>query len=311
VKVTMNISDDVPIPDDVQAAIVPLSLIGERYVQLFPAWTEGQARVADGHTLDLDDTIVPVEPDEALAALKDFLDSLDPDGLGNLVDNIAEDLAGNGDRLNSALGNLSDLVSTFADEDDELLSLVDNFDRFTQTLVTRESQLGQALDAFATAADVLASERGDIETLVAALARVSEEGLDLVAEHSTQLRRDIEIVTKVARSIHANLGAVEDLLDSGPQLIGDEEHGLIGAYNPDARAIDLRQSFSPLIIQILGPLFDSIGVQLPCIPVDVTCEGVLGSAGSAATPATVDQPTTPVDDVLALLGAPAAREDQR
>ena len=35
-----------PLPGDVQAAFVPLSLIGERYVQLFPAWMHGQAAFA-------------------------------------------------------------------------------------------------------------------------------------------------------------------------------------------------------------------------------------------------------------------------
>jgi len=35
--------------------------------------------------------IVPVEPDEALAELKKFLDSLDPNGLGSLINNLSDD----------------------------------------------------------------------------------------------------------------------------------------------------------------------------------------------------------------------------
>lgn len=312
VKLTLAIDDDIPVPRDVAAMLVPRSLIGERYVQLAPAWQEGEPKAADGQ--EIEDTIVPVEPDEALAALKDFLDSLDPKGLGKLVDNIAEDLGGNGATLNSALENLSGLVSAFASEDDELLSLVDNFDKFTSTLLTREAELGQVLDAFAQATDVLATERGNIERLVAALARVSEDGLDLVAEHATALRRDIEIVTRVARAIDVNLGAVEDLLDSGPALIGNRGTGperqggtgLLGAYNDELKAIDLRNSFSPLVLEAIGELFESIGLPLPCIPVDVACTTGLASGDPVAAELA---PTTPVDDLLDLLDAPTIPSD--
>ena len=38
------------------------------------------------------DPAAPVEPDEALAALKRLLDSLDPDATGRLVKNLAEDI---------------------------------------------------------------------------------------------------------------------------------------------------------------------------------------------------------------------------
>src|SRR3546814_7559282 len=74
-----------------------------------------------------------------------------------------------------AIGSLSDLVSTFADNDDVLLRIVDSFDRLSATLVTREQQLGEVLDAFADASQVLADERESIESLVAGLADLSRD----------------------------------------------------------------------------------------------------------------------------------------
>src|SRR6266498_2072395 len=38
VEVTFTVKDDVPLPQDVRAALVPVSLLGERYVQLYPAY---------------------------------------------------------------------------------------------------------------------------------------------------------------------------------------------------------------------------------------------------------------------------------
>ncbi len=306
VKITLAINESIPIPADANAQIVPLSLIGERYIQISPAWRQGLVKAEDGHVIDLDRTIVPVEPDEALAALKDFLDSLDPKGVGDLVGNLAEDLEGNGESLGGALEELSDLVATFADKDEQLLRIVDSFDRLTSTLTTREQQLGQVLDAFAAATGVLADERKSVEALLRGLATLSEDGLDLVSEHAAALRTDIDVLTRTVRTIDVNLASVEQLLDSGPLLV----KGLLTAYNPDVRAINLRQNFSPLVSNILDPLLGGIGLDPICIPIDVDCPGLplLGQAAGTAAPAVltpVGAAPSPIDGVLELIGAPS------
>ncbi len=218
VRVDLKIPNDIPVPEDVTAKIVPQSLIGERYVQLAPAFEDGMERAPNGLVIDEDHVIVPVEPDEALAALKEFLDSLDPKGLGRLVTNLEEDLRGNGSALNRMLDSFSDVVTTFAEKDEAVGRIVDSFDRLTTTLATREQQLGQVLDAFAEASQVLADERGSIEGLVAGLADLSREGLALVGEHDQELRTDIQTLTDAAAVIDANLSSVSQLLDAGGLL---------------------------------------------------------------------------------------------
>ena len=304
VRVTMRIDSGVPLPADVKAAIIPNSLIGERYVQLFPAWTEGDPKAKDGTVIDLEDTIIPVEPDEALAALKEFLDTLDPEGVGRLIENAAGTLEGNGQAVNDALGSFSELVQTFAENDDVLVRMLENFDEFSATLLTREEQLGEVMDAFATASGVLADERAEIEGLVNGLANVSRDGLDLIAEHSARLEDDIATLARLGRSLGSQLDAVEDLLDAGPLLVA----GLNEAYNPQFHAIDLRNSFSPIAQQALDPVFDELGVDLPsvCVPVDVECTPQPGQPGGAATGEVSGQsagPVTPVDDIAELLGS--------
>ncbi len=309
VKVTMTVDKSVPIPADVKAQLVPQSLIGERYVQLAPAWKEGETKATDGHEISLADSIVPVEPDVALAELKKFLDALDPEGLGRLINNASDSLKGNGATLNRALSSVSQLVTTFAAKDQQLVAIVDNLDTFTAALRTRESQLGTILSTFSQATGVLASERANIERLVAGLASLSENGLGLVAEHSDRLRTDLATVARLAQSIDVNLGAVGKLLDAGPMLV----KGIESAYNPDLRAINLRTSFSPLVADLLAPVTSFFGVPpVPCIPIDTACTT---SAPAVGSPTVVGQAAgkaqvtslavTPVDDLLGVLRAPA------
>jgi phospholipid/cholesterol/gamma-HCH transport system substrate-binding protein len=262
-------------------------------------------RAEDGHVIPLERTIVPVEPDEALEALREFLDSLDPDGLGTLITNLEEDLRDLGEPLGESLGQLSELVATFAESDDTLVRITDSFDRLTATLATRESQIGEVLAAFGEATQILADERASVERLVEGLARVSQDGLDLIGTHAGRLRQDIEVLTEVGRTIDVNLDRVAELLDSGPILISgfDGEGGLLNAYNHEARAMNLRNSFSPLTVSLLQPIFDGLGLELPCID-EVQFDTVCAQAERRAVTAAVTAPRTPVDDVLDLLSSP-------
>ncbi|MDP1820703.1 MAG: MCE family protein [Acidimicrobiales bacterium] len=301
VRVEMSIPGDIKVPADGFAQIVPQSLIGERYIQLSPAFKEGMEAAEDGHVIDQDHTIIPVEPDEALAAIKEFLDSLDPDGIGRLVTNLDEDLRGNGSALNSTLGSLSDLVSTFAEKDDALARIVDSFDQLTATLVTREQQLGEVLDAFASASQVLADERQSIEELVSGLATLSQEGLGLVGEHATELRADISTLTDAAAIIDANLASVDLLLESGGVLTA----GLRDAYDPATNSLNLRNNFSPLVPELVDLLLGQLGLPSICLPIMAEC-GVAGDVASEATPARITDAgsSAPIASFLALLGAP-------
>jgi phospholipid/cholesterol/gamma-HCH transport system substrate-binding protein len=298
VLVELSIDGDIKVPKGARAQIVPQSLIGERYIQLSPAYEDGMDAMEDGE--EIADTIVPVEPDEALAALKEFLDSLDPNGIGELVSNLEEDLRGNGAALNDTLGEFSHLVETFADNDDVLLRIVDSFDELSATLVTREDQLGQVLDAFSAATDVLADERESITELVDGLAHLSQTGLRLVGEHSTALRADIQTLSDAAATIDANLSSVTTLLKAGNLLTT----GLLDAYNPDIRAIDLRNDFGPLVFDLVEILSGDLGLPGVCefVPV-LGCPSATAQGAGPATPARVTASSTPVGSLLTLLSS--------
>jgi virulence factor Mce-like protein len=314
VRVRMRIDEDASLPRDVQATIVPLSLIGERYVQLYPAWTNGEPKAPPGTVIPIERTTVPVEPDEALAALKKFLDTLDPNATGRLVKNLADDLRGNGQTLNDALGNLGRLSTTLADKDQELGHLIDNFDKFTATLRTRESQLGRVMDEFATTTSLLAQERETIARLLKGLAQVSTAGLDLVAEHAGPLNTDIQTLTHTLETVLANFEYVKRFLTATPQLVAgvnlDGQQGLVSAFDPAFHHIDLRQSTTPTLTLLL----DALGLpSLPvCLPIDVNCD----APATAAAPAAATAPGTdrqnalaepaPVDAIVGFLGSPAS-----
>ncbi|MEO5679782.1 MAG: MCE family protein, partial [Acidimicrobiales bacterium] len=298
VMVKMAMDGDVPLPEGVQAAIIPSSLIGERYVQLFPAWTEGAPKAPDELVIPIERTSVPVEPDEALAALKRLLDSLDPDATGRLVTNLAEDLDGQGQNLGSALSGLSRLTRTLADKDEQIAGIIDNVDRFTATLRTRESQLASVLDSFARTASLLAEERQQLQRLLKGVGDVSVGAFELIRSNRADLQEDLATISRLLVSVSANLDSLAMLLEApailaaGRDLDGRTE-GLLAAYDPAYHLTDLRTAVSPLVAAAIGRVLAILGVPATsiCLPIDVTC---------------TTAPATPAPAVVAPGPAPAA-----
>ena len=146
-------------------------------------------------------------------------ESLDPDGLGRLIDNAAE--APRRQRRQpqpTPSASIADLVDSFAERDDELAA-----DRRQLRRVHRRRssparrQIGEIIESFARTARVLAEERQNLEALLAGLAQRQPATASTWSPSTPP--RSAPTSTPSARlgqSLVANLDAVTQLLDAGP-----------------------------------------------------------------------------------------------
>jgi virulence factor Mce-like protein len=263
VRVEIEVDGDVPVPADVEAAVVPLSLIGERSVVLFPAWREGEPEAQDGDVIPIERTHIPAEPDEALAAFTELARGLDPEELERLISESAETFDGQGDQFNAALEQAGDLSDLIAREDDSLVAIAEDLNRLSSTLNTRSEQLGNVLDSFATATEVLAEERNEIEALMAGLGDLAETGDQLVAAHEAHLPEDLAQLSRLARAAETNAEAVGLFVEA----LSANNDGLIGAYRPELGVLAQRINLTPITMEVLRPLFTALGLQIQdCVP---------------------------------------------
>lgn len=273
VRVRMTVRADVPLPADAQATIVPASLIGDRYVQFFPAWTGG-AKLADGATIPLERTTIPVELDEALASLNNLVNALDPTNVRDLTHALATDLKGQGAALNDTLKSLGTIVGTLGDKSADIGAIVDNFDAFTKAIASRETKLGSVIDDFTTLTGVLAQQRTHIDGIIKNLSSFAADTRDIVAANAATLGGDLGSLARVARALQANTSSLSTFLTAQPFFA----HGLVASYNPTYRRVDLRVTVEPDVGAAMQALGDLLGVPVPeaCVPVTVTCEAMLG-----------------------------------
>ncbi|HYF47519.1 MAG TPA: MCE family protein [Acidimicrobiales bacterium] len=264
VRVELRVDGDIPLPADVEAAIVPLSLIGERNVVLQPAWQPGDPEAHDGDVIPIERTSIPAEPDEALQAFTDLARDLDPDEVARLITEGAESLDGRGQTLNDALAEAGDLTQLIAREDDALVAVAEDLDQLATTLGTRDEQLGQVLEGFADATEVLATEREEIQALLAGLGDLATTGNELVAAHEDHLPEDLAQLSQASRTARANVQALALLVEA----LAANSRGLIGAHDRELGVLVQRINLTPITAEVLRPFFEAMGIQQapPCVP---------------------------------------------
>ena len=266
VKVEMSYDGKYKLPEDVQAVIVPPSVVSDRYIQLTPAFTGGPV-LADNAVLDTDRTQVPLEFDEIFRNLDDLNRALGPEGankhgaLSRLINVSAKNLAGNGDVLNGALKEFSAAISTLAGSRTDLFATVRQLQQFTTTLAANDGGIRALNDHLAKVGGQLAGERKDLGAALANLATALQLVNGFVADNRNALTGDIHGLTKVTNVLTTEKAALKEIIDMAPFALSN----LALAGDPKAHTLDtkddpqgpLTQPVGPngIICQILGPPF--------------------------------------------------------
>lgn len=202
-EVTFRIDDpETKLPEDVRATVIPLSLLGERYVQLFPAY-EGGA-VFEDDVLPLARTSVPAEQDELLAGLKDYFGAIDPDKVTTFVSNTAHILEGNGESLNRLIDEGSDVIQILASKRDSLAGLISELNTLTLTLSTRQGAIARVINSFNTVGRALNENRAALEGTIDGLSEAATELASLLIDNRDPLGKDIRSLTRTFRTLSRN-----------------------------------------------------------------------------------------------------------
>jgi phospholipid/cholesterol/gamma-HCH transport system substrate-binding protein len=266
VRVTMKYDGKYRVPADAQAAIIPPSLIADRYVQFTPVYRGGPV-MKDHAKIPLSRTMVPVELSTVLKSLDDLSVSLGPDGanatgaLSKLVTVAANNLRGNGEQIHTTITNVSTLLTTLADNKSDLVGTINNLDQFTHALRNSDGAVRTLTQDLATVSAQLSGDRQNlaaaIQTLGVALGDVSQ----LVRENRTTLVADVHGLTDVTGTLLKQKKALSEILDDAPTAL----QNLDGAYDPEAQALrtkaDIQIGSNPqlYVCQILKSLAPNLG----------------------------------------------------
>ncbi|MCW2753527.1 MAG: hypothetical protein JWQ32_938 [Marmoricola sp.] len=221
VRVKISYDANVPLPRDVHALIVPPSIVGDRFVQLAPAYTSGATLPDDAH-LGLDRTAVPVELDDTYSALDKFAVGLGPNGankdgaLSRLVSATAANISGHGAAFNATIRQLAGAISTLTGSSGDINSTVVNLAALTGTLAGKDAELRALVTNLARVGGQLNGQRNDISSSVVQLQQALAQVSTFLSDNRAAIRTTIKGTTDVTAVLARRTTELSQLLALAP-----------------------------------------------------------------------------------------------
>ena len=241
-------------PDDaevVRAAIIPPSLVSDRYVQLadFDSCTTGCPVLAGGAAIPMNQTASPVELDDIYAALDKLNVALGPKGanstslsakgpLSDLIDVGAANLDGNGAALGSTVANLAKAVRTLADGRQDLFGTVKNLQVFTDALVANDAQVRKFNTQLDQVTAALAEERGSLAAALKNLTAALRDIAGFLQTNGDSIHADVVGLKDVVGVLNKQKAALNEVLAVAPVALSNLNH----TYNSTAGTLDTRDN---------------------------------------------------------------------
>ncbi len=243
-KMTLKVDRDVPVPADAKAVIVAQNLVAARYVQLTPAYRNGNGpKMGDGGVIPADRTAVPVEWDDVKTQLMRLATELGPKegaegglsdtSVSRAIDSAANALGGNGDKLRQTLAQVSSVARVFAEGSGNIVDVIKNLQIFVTALRDSKQQIVLFGNRLATLSSVLNDNRSELDAALSDLSVAVGEVQRFVAGSRNQAAESIQRLGNVTQILVDNKMAFENVLHITPNAIANFNN----IYYPNGGAV--------------------------------------------------------------------------
>src|SRR6201996_2364572 len=237
-KVTFNVDSQYPVPADARAVILSPSLVTARAIQLVPAYSGGP-KLADGASIPLDRTAVPVEWDDLRRQLEKLTDSLQPttpggtSPLGEFINTTASNLRGEGDTARDTLIKLSQAISALGDHSTDIFSTVRNLQLLVSALTSSSDLLAAFNRNLASVTTVMTNTPNEWGQAMQGLDGAVNDLRGFVAENREALGTTFDHLSAITTAMNDSRGDVKQVLHVAPTVF----QNFMNIYQPAQSAV--------------------------------------------------------------------------
>lgn len=320
VRVDIEYDAEYDVPAHAKAVIITPTLVADRFVQLTPAFTDGDRPMPDDGEIPLGRTAVPVELDRIYGSLDELSRALGPDGVnadGSLDTLLAagtKTLRGQGAKGNAMIRDLSAAVGTLGDGSGPLFATVRQLQAFVAALAHNDRFVRAFLRDLAGVSGQLSGEREELQAALVNLSTAVGRVERFVRGNKRLVEDDVAALTDVTSAIVKEQDSLATALEKGPVGAGnlaiafDNSTGAIGARIQAGPNIDDVSGFLCAIVQnaeipskdLACKLFDQIFDPLPSL--DPELQNAPGPRPLSGTVAEGFGPGRPARSLRQLLG---------
>ncbi len=254
VKVVMTYDSDVDVPQDAQAVIVSPSVVGgDRYIQLTPAFDDGDKVMADNTVIKVDKTAIPLELDQIYSSIDKLTVALGPEGganregaLTDLLEQTAKNFGGQGEEFHQTIEDFGKLSETLDNNKDELFDSAAQLEGFIKTLADNDQTVRSFNKSLGDVSGLLADERQELTTALSNLGTALDEVARFVKSNRAVLGRNIRDVNRVAKVLVRQRENLDEILDAGPLALTNLYH----TYNPKDGTLDTNANIGNLVHEL-------------------------------------------------------------
>lgn len=232
--VEVSVKPDVVIPANAVAKVGQTSLLGSMHLALDPPVGEPpRGELAPGTTLGLNETSTYPSTEQTLASLSAVVNGGGLGQIGDIIHNFSAALDGHEQDAREALTRLNDIVVLLDDQRDDIISSIEEADRFAGTLATQRDALDRVVRQLPPALDVLIRERPNLTTALDELRTFSNMGTRLIDDSRADLVRNLENLQpaiKALADVGPDINAALAMLPTFPYNQGFIDRGVRGDY---------------------------------------------------------------------------------
>jgi virulence factor Mce-like protein len=242
VDVDFTVDKSVKIPADVHAVTITTSILTDRQIELTPAYQGGPV-LRNHDTIGLNRTKTPVAFDQVLDMLDKVSTSLKGDEQGNgpianIINAAAEGTDGNGERIKSALGELSDALRLSSEGGvqtrDQLTTIITNLDSVLDAAARNDAKVREFGSTTRQLTQILADEDFGQGTTGHLLNKILDQTAGLIQANRDNLKQSIAHGDTAVESVVENQRAMAEMVDVLP-LMMENTYNIVDRVNGNVR----------------------------------------------------------------------------
>ena len=208
----LSFDESAQVPEAVEARLRRTSPLGEKFVELRPTTDDPDAPLLeDGATIERTEVVADFE--DVVASGTDVFAALGASEIASLLQEGAEGFGGQGANIRSLLDNLSTVVGGYADNTDELSTLITSIDDLASDVGPAARSHARALTQLATTTRILDEQSTQLLDLVDSLSELSEQGGSILREHFERISHQIQGLRSVTRAVRRGQAGLANLLE--------------------------------------------------------------------------------------------------
>ncbi|WP_313408504.1 MlaD family protein [Aeromicrobium sp.] len=198
--VTLNVDNDVPLTQSTQATLRYRNMIGQRYIALSEG-TGSAERLQEGETIGLDRTQPALDLTDLFGGFQPLFEALSPEDTNQLAYELIQVFQGESGTVESLLSHTASLTGTLAKRDELIGSVIDNLTVVLTSFNERDDELSTAISTLQQLITGLKDDRGVLTDSLDDIAVLTGETAGLLDDAGPAMTADIKNLRKLTSQI--------------------------------------------------------------------------------------------------------------